>query len=112
GVLTVVRQLAAFEVPASAWESSVLPARVRNYKREWLDELTLSGEVVWGRIWGSGAVPIRTTLVCLVPSDELDAWLGLGSKPAIAELGYAAAVLHWLLSTGGALCAEGLQRAS
>jgi len=112
GVLTVVRQLAAFEVPASAWESSVLPARVRNYKREWLDELTLSGEVVWGRIWGSGAAPIRTTPVCLVPRDELDAWLGLGSAPQIAELGHAAGVLHGLLSAGGALFAQGLQRAS
>ena len=71
GVLEVIRQLSAFEVPAAAWESSVLPARVRNYKREWLDELTLSGEVVWGRLWGSGAAPIRTTPVCLVPRDDL-----------------------------------------
>jgi len=112
GVLAVIRQLSAFEVPAAAWESSVLPARVRNYKREWLDELTLSGEVVWGRIWGSGAVPIRTTPVCLVPRDELDAWLGLASGKAIAELGHAAGVLHGLLGTGGAMFAQGLHRAS
>ena len=32
-------QLAGFEVPAAAWEASVLPARVRGYKREWLDQL-------------------------------------------------------------------------
>ena len=44
-----LRQLAAFDVPALAWEASVLPARVRGYKREWLDELTLSGEVAWAR---------------------------------------------------------------
>jgi len=112
GVLEVIRQLSAFEVPALAWESSVLPARVRNYKREWLDELTLSGEVVWGRIWGSGAAPIRTTPVCLVPRDDLDAWLGLASSPAIAELGHAAGVLHGLLANRGAMFAQGLQRAS
>jgi len=112
GVLTVIRQLSAFEVPASAWESSVLPARVRNYKREWLDELTLSGEVVWGRIWGSGAAPIRTTPVCLVPRDDLDAWLGLACAPATNELGHAASVIHGLLGAGGALFAQGLQRAS
>ena len=112
GVLTVVRQLSAFEVPAAAWESSVLPARVRNYKREWLDELTLSGDVAWARIWGSGAVPISTTPVCLVPREDLDAWLGLAGATPIAELGHAAGVLHGLLSAGGALFAQALQRSS
>ena len=112
GVLTVIRQLSAFEVPASAWESSVLPARVRGYKREWLDELTLSGEVVWGRIWGSGTAPIRTTPVCLVPRDELEPWLALASAPAGSELGHAAGLLHGLLGRGGALFAQALQRAS
>ena len=55
----VVRQLAGFEVPAAAWEASVLPARVRGYQREWLDQLTLSGEVAWGRLWGARRAPIR-----------------------------------------------------
>ncbi len=112
GVLEVVRQLAAFEVPALAWEASVLPARVRDYKREWLDELTLSGEVVWARIWGSGATPIRSTPVCLVPREELDAWLALGSAPGLSELGHAAGQLHTLLAARGAMFAQGLQRAS
>jgi ATP-dependent helicase Lhr and Lhr-like helicase len=112
GVLAVVRQLSAFEIPALAWEASVMPARVRNYKREWLDELTLSGEVVWGRLWGSSATPIRTTPVCLMPRDELDPWLSLVSLPAIAELGHAAGLLHGLLTAGGALFAQALQRSS
>lgn len=112
GVLTVIRQLAGFEVPAMAWEASVMPARVHNYNREWLDQLTLSGEVVWGRIWGSGAAPIRTTPVCLVPRDDLDAWLGLASIPSITELGHAASLLHALLDTRGAMFAQGLERAS
>jgi ATP-dependent Lhr-like helicase len=90
----------------------VLPARVQNYKREWLDELTLSGEVVWGRIWGSGAAPIRTTPVCLMPRDDLDAWLGLASAPPLVELGHAAGLVHALLAAGGAQFAQGLQRAS
>ena len=112
GVFEVVKKLAAFEVPALAWEASVLPSRVRDYKREWLDELTLSGEVVWGRLWGSGAVPIRTTPVCLVPRDDLDAWLGLSSAPPLSELGHAAAELHALLAARGAMFAQGLQRTS
>ena len=59
GVAEVIAQLAGFEVPAAAWEASVLPARVRGYKREWLDQLTLSGEVAWGRLWGAGSSAIR-----------------------------------------------------
>jgi len=112
GVFEVVRQLAAFEVPAAAWEASVLPARVRGYKREWLDQLTLSGELCWGRLWGSGSAPIRSTPVCLVPQDELDAWLGLAKPAPTAELGFAANALYALLATQGAMFAQGLQRAS
>src|SRR6185295_16266217 len=59
GVAAVLQQLAGFEVPAAAWEASVLPLRVKNYKREWLDSLTLSGEAAWGRLWGGGASAIR-----------------------------------------------------
>jgi len=39
GVAEVIRQLAGFDVPAAAWEGSVLPARVRAYRRDWLDQL-------------------------------------------------------------------------
>ncbi len=50
GVLAVIEQLQGFEVPAGAWEDSVLPARVSGYRTEWLDELCLAGEVTWGRL--------------------------------------------------------------
>ncbi|NED67491.1 hypothetical protein G3I15_41835, partial [Streptomyces sp. SID10244] len=32
GVVTVIDQLAGFPLPASAWESLVLPARIRDYQ--------------------------------------------------------------------------------
>ena len=112
GVLEVIRKLAAFEVPAAAWEASVLPARVRGYKREWLDELTLSGEVVWGRLWGSAASPIRSTPVCLVPRDDLESWLGLTGAGDLPPLGHAASSLHGLLGARGAMFAQGLLRVS
>ena len=50
GTLHVIRQLEGFELPAAAWESTVLPARVAGYKREYLDELCYSGDVMWGRL--------------------------------------------------------------
>ncbi|MDI2098513.1 ATP-dependent helicase [Ruicaihuangia caeni] len=54
GVLQVVEQLAGVPLPASAWESLVLPSRVSDYEPGMLDELTTSGEVVWA---GHGALP-------------------------------------------------------
>ncbi|WP_375400933.1 ATP-dependent helicase [uncultured Amnibacterium sp.] len=56
GVLTVVDQLAGVPIPASAWETLVLPARVRGYSPAMLDELTATGEVTWsgaGRLAGN-----------------------------------------------------------
>ena len=47
GVAEVLGQLAGLEIPASAWERDVLPRRVREYRREWLDEVTLSGSPRW-----------------------------------------------------------------
>jgi ATP-dependent helicase Lhr and Lhr-like helicase len=50
GVLAVVEQLQGFELAIGAWEQSVLAARVDGYRREWLDELCMSGQVSWGRL--------------------------------------------------------------
>ena len=82
GVAEAIRQLAGFDVPAAAWEATVLPTRVRGYRREWLDQLTSSGEVAWARLWGSGASVIRRTPVCLVMREDLDSWTSLA---ALAE---------------------------
>jgi len=68
GVLTVVDQLAGALVPASALESLVLPARVRDYRPGLLDELTAAGEVLWA---GGGALPGVDGLVCLLPADAV-----------------------------------------
>ncbi|SJN16495.1 Probable ATP-dependent helicase lhr [Microbacterium esteraromaticum] len=66
GVLTVIEQLAGVPIPASAWESLVLPSRVRDYTPALLDELTSAGEVVWS---GHGALPGRDGWVSLHPVD-------------------------------------------
>jgi ATP-dependent Lhr-like helicase len=49
GVLAVIDKLQGFELAAGAWEEAVLPARVESYQERWLEDLCLSGEVVWGR---------------------------------------------------------------
>ncbi|MFC4139551.1 MULTISPECIES: ATP-dependent helicase [unclassified Microbacterium] len=66
GVLSVVEQFAGVPIPASAWESLVLPTRVRDYTPALLDELTAAGEVVWA---GHGSLPGRDGWVSLHPVD-------------------------------------------
>ncbi|WP_127474023.1 ATP-dependent helicase [Microbacterium sulfonylureivorans] len=68
GVAAVVEQLAGVPIPASAWESLILPARVADYAPAMLDELTASGEVVWS---GHGSLPGRDGWVALHPADAL-----------------------------------------
>ncbi len=50
GVLQVVDQLQGFEIAAGAWEESILPGRVEHYQQQWLEDLCLSGQLVWGRL--------------------------------------------------------------
>lgn len=112
GVAEVVSQLAGFEVPAAAWEASVLPARVRGYKREWLDQLTLSGEVTWGRLWGSGTTAVRRTPVCLVMREDLDEWTSLAAQGEAREPAGTAQEVAEALSARGAMFFQELVRAT
>lgn len=66
GVLAVIEQFAGVPIPASAWESLVLPSRVRDYSPTMLDELTTAGEVIWS---GHGTLPGRDGWVSLHPAD-------------------------------------------
>ncbi|MCW2909001.1 MAG: associated domain protein [Actinomycetia bacterium] len=85
GVLSVIEQLQGYELAAGAWENSVLATRVEGYRREWLDEVCLSGQVIWGRLSvrdsepdpapkRSGLVPSRATPITLAIRDDLP-WL-------------------------------------
>ena len=112
GVAEVVAQLAGFEVPAAAWEGSVLPARVRGYRREWLDQLSLSGEAVWGRLWGGGTLPVRSTPIALVPREDLDRWLSLAASDAKTELPGRASEVSAALAGRGAMFFQEIVRAT
>ncbi len=85
GVLAVVEQLQGFELATGAWENAVLAARVAGYRREWLDDLCLSGQVTWGRLSvrdadpgaaqrRSGRTPSRATPITLALREDLP-WL-------------------------------------
>ena len=50
GALHVIKQLQGYEISAAAWEGDVLHRRIGRYAPELLDQLCISGEVVWGRL--------------------------------------------------------------
>ncbi|MEO7589276.1 MAG: ATP-dependent helicase [Arachnia sp.] len=68
-VLIALQRLAGAALPASAWETHVLPSRMRNYQPSHLDQLVAEGEVV---IRVRGSVGAHDPLVALVPRDDLD----------------------------------------
>ena len=59
GLLQVIQQLQGCEVSAAAWERDVLAARMAKYDPEMLDQLCLSGEVMWGRLSPHPAFDVR-----------------------------------------------------
>ena len=60
GLYEVVAMLQGLDVPAIAWERDLLPARLDKYGSEWLDELCLTGETGWGRLFPSKQNPDRS----------------------------------------------------
>jgi ATP-dependent Lhr-like helicase len=67
GLVQVIDQLSGVALPATAWETLILPSRLRNYSPAWLDELTLTGEVVWS---GRGSLPGNDGWVSLHLADS------------------------------------------
>ena len=65
-VLRVIDQLAGYPIPASAWETLVLPTRVPGYRRGMLDMLCSRGEIIW---CGAGALPGGDGWVTAAPAD-------------------------------------------
>jgi len=106
GVAAVLAQLEGFEVPAAAWETDVLPARVVDYTSGWLDALCLSGRYTWlrrskGTRNGRASGPVRGTPVALVERAGASAWTS-ALAPGGAELGAAATRVRDHLAARGA----------
>ena len=102
GLAQVIEQLAGVALPASAWESLVLPARLEGYSPAWLDELTVTGEVVWS---GSGSLPGNDGWVSLHLADSAPLTLQLPlplPDPTDAVLPPIQAAILTALDGGGA----------
>ncbi len=104
GLAEVLAALDGVELPAAAWEQTVLPLRVRDYDPSWLDALCLSGRVVWARFPDDTAgAPVKATRIALLSRERRPVWqrlAGAGTAPAPATA--AAREVQGLLQEAGA----------
>jgi ATP-dependent helicase Lhr and Lhr-like helicase len=115
GLRAALEILEGFEAPAGAWEADLLAARVEHYDPSFLDGLCLSGHFSWLRRTpsASGATPVRTTPIALVPRESVERWLALAPEGHdAAPLSHSAAGVRDALAKGGASFFEDIVRAS
>lgn len=77
GLSRILQQLEGFSAPAGAWENSILAARSKSYDPSWLDALSASGQVIWGRSQGAigaGAAPLRSTPIIFSSRKNFSLW--------------------------------------
>ena len=134
GLRRVIEQLQGWELPAASWEEDVLARRVASYTPGRLDELCMSGEVVWGRFSPSSSGsssngrasgsrassnrsgssrassgPSRATPITLAMREDTD-WLLAAIRgeetPELPEAGATAEILEALEAKGARFLAE------
>ena len=66
GLAAVLDQLAGHQLPASAWESLILPSRISDYRPAMLDELLSSGDFMWA---GHGRIGSTDGWISFFPAD-------------------------------------------
>jgi len=113
-IYDAITQLQGLDIAAMAWESDVLPLRVTEYRREWIDELSLTGEVTWGRLYPPARDPDKTrqnasltrvapVSICL--REDLPWLLATAAPTPIEVLGSQAREVVQILSQSGAVFA-------
>ena len=113
GMSDTLGQLAGLAATSDEWESSLLPRHLEQPRREWLDQITLSGEFVWLRLWGPWRGPLSKLPISFVPRKDLHHWLELPlSRTQAEDLGAHALVLYEILQEHGALFPTDLQAQS
>jgi len=122
----IIHQLEGYAAPAAAWESDILPARMKDYEHSWLDAICLSGRMIWGRFKLPGrnseietpvkkaATPIKTTPITLLSRTNLVLWKNLIDRNQYHpdELSDAAQQIREILVNGGASFFDEIVRAT
>ncbi|MDI2143732.1 MULTISPECIES: DEAD/DEAH box helicase [unclassified Pseudomonas] len=102
----IVGQFEGYPAAASAWDSDILPARLKDYSPIWLDDLCRSGKLVWTRLSArqkTSGTALRSTPVVLLPRSQVGLWSSLAEQTPISELSPKTRKVFDALSQHGAL---------
>ena len=120
GLREIIGMLDGYELPAAAWERSVLPARLESYEPSMLDMLCLAGETGWARLSvpsiepGMSRRPVGATPIALFLREHASCWQTLRTSDGAPEqtLGSEARRVLDVLRTRGASFFNDLAAAS
>ncbi|MBF4206687.1 DEAD/DEAH box helicase [Pseudomonas donghuensis] len=100
----VLDQFEGYPAAAAAWESDLLPTRLKDYSPRWLDEACRAGKYAWARLAPSAASStLRSTPLVLLPRTRLGLWRALSPALDSRALSLRAQRVHSVLSEYGAL---------
>ena len=103
-LVKILEQFEGYSAPAGAWESDLLPARLRGYDPSWLDRACRSGKTVWARLASSGkGATLRGTPIVLLPRARLPLWRSLAPTVQPQELSMRAQKVEQTLASQGAM---------
>jgi ATP-dependent Lhr-like helicase len=106
---TVINQLEGFEGAAAAWESEILPARIKDYDPAWLDDRCLAGQITWTRLKPRASsadnkpAPVRTTPIALFARRHASLWSSMSPTDDGVEPGAHAQTIADFIRANGAL---------
>jgi len=102
----IIGQFEGYPAAASAWDSDILPARLKDYSPSWLDDLCRSGKQVWMRLSArqkTSGTALRSTPVVLLPRSQVGLWSALAEQTPASELSPKTHKVFEALSQHGAL---------
>src|SRR5208282_4355073 len=116
----VLASLEGFEAPARAWETEILPARLKGYEPSWLDAQCLAGRTAWARLTPPPAVngrtrnatPVGATPIALIDRRRAPLWMALAPSSDPASPSKRAESVLDCLSARGALFFDELAEAA
>ncbi|KAG1665705.1 putative ATP-dependent helicase lhr [Nymphon striatum] len=89
-----LQQLEGYSVAASAWESEILPARIKLYTADLLENLCVSGRFSWLRLNVASSPankkqkkksPVSLSPITLIQRQNIPYWQQLASSPSSSE---------------------------
>ena len=118
----ILSALEGFEAPAKAWETEILPARLKGYQASWLDSQCLAGRTSWARLTppspanGAGRTrhvsPVGSTPIALIERRRAPLWMALAPLNGAASMSGSAQAALEALSARGALFFDELAEAT